>query len=55
MCDVHAKIKQTWSLSFEKFPQKALLTSVEGHCAKILVSVGQTYMGGDNVTKFTSH
>ena len=36
-------------------PPKILLTLVEAHEAKRLISVGQTLMRGDNVTPVTSH
>ena len=36
-------------------PKKLYESSVEAHCAKGLVSVGQTFMRGDNVTVVTSH
>ena len=35
-------------------PKKLSLLSIEGHCAKGLISVGQTFMRGDNVTLVTS-
>ena len=35
-------------------PKKLYLLSIEAHCAKSLINVGQTFMRGDNVTPVTS-
>ena len=41
---------------FQNIPFKKLyLLSIEAHCAKSLISLGQTLMRGDNVTLVTSH
>ena len=36
-------------------PKKLYKLSVEAHCATSLISVGQTFMRGDNATPVTSH
>ena len=50
------KNKTNMASLFRNIPPKKLYKfSVEAHCAKSLVSVGQTFMRGDNVTPVTSH
>ena len=50
------KNKTNMASQFRNIPPKKLYElSVEAHCAKSLVSVGQTFMRGDNVTPVASH